>query len=37
MRALRLDLLRKLEEVNRRINEILPQVEQLAREEEKKA
>ena len=37
LESLRLDLLRKLEEVNRRINEILPQVEQLAREEEKKA
>ncbi|BEP16706.1 prefoldin subunit alpha [Pyrofollis japonicus] len=33
---LRLDLLRKLEEINRRINEILPQVEQLARQEQSK-
>ncbi len=32
---LRLDLLRKLEEVNRKINEILPQVEALARQEQK--
>lgn len=32
LEGLRLDLLRKLEEVNRRINEILPQVEKLARE-----
>ncbi len=28
----RLDLLRKLEEINRRINEIIPQVEKLSRE-----
>ena len=33
LEKLRLDLLRKLEEVNRRINEILPEVEKLAREE----
>jgi prefoldin alpha subunit len=33
LESLRLDLLRKLEEVNRKINEILPQVEQLARQE----
>ncbi len=32
---LRLDLLRKLEEINRKINEILPQVEALAKREEK--
>jgi len=32
LESLRLDLLRKLEEVNRRINEILPQVEALAKE-----
>lgn len=32
LEGLRLDLLRKLEEVNRRINEILPQVEALAKE-----
>ncbi len=32
---LRLDLLRKLEEINRKINEILPQVEALARQEQK--
>ncbi len=31
LEGLRLDLLRKLEEVNRRINEILPQVEELAK------
>ncbi len=29
---LRLDLLKKLEEINRRINEILPQVEKLSKE-----
>ncbi len=32
---LRLDLLRKLEEINRKINEILPQVEALAKQEGK--
>ncbi|NPA05294.1 MAG: prefoldin subunit alpha [Crenarchaeota archaeon] len=32
LERIRLDLLRKLEEVNRRINEILPKVEELARE-----
>ncbi len=31
LERVRLDLLRKLEEVNRRINEILPKVEELAR------
>ena len=31
LERIRLDLLRKLEEVNRRINEILPKVEELAR------
>jgi len=35
LEGLRLDLLRKLEEVNRRINEILPQVEELAKAEGK--
>ncbi len=35
LEGLRLDLLRKLEEINRKINEILPQVEELAREETK--
>ncbi len=35
LESLRLDLLRKLEEINRKINEILPQVEELAREETK--
>ena len=34
LEQLRLDLLRKLEEVNRKINEILPEVERLAREEQ---
>ncbi len=32
LEKVRLDLLRKLEEVNRRINEILPKVEQLAKQ-----
>ena len=32
LERIRLDLLRKLEEVNRRINEILPKVEELARQ-----
>ncbi len=32
LEKLRLDLLRKLEEINRRINEILPQVEKLSKE-----
>jgi prefoldin alpha subunit len=36
LEELRLDLLRKLEEVNRKINEILPQVEELARQEQQK-
>ncbi len=36
LEELRLDLLKKLEEVNRRINEILPQVEELAKSEEGK-
>ncbi len=36
LESLRLDLLRKLEEINRKINEILPQVEELAKQEEKK-
>ncbi len=31
---IRLDLLRKLEEINRKINEILPQVEKLSRKAE---
>ncbi len=33
LEKVRLDLLRKLEEINRRINEIVPKVEQLARQE----
>ncbi len=37
LEGLRLDLLRKLEEINRKINEILPQVEELAKQEEKKS
>ena len=32
LEGLRLDLLKKLEEINRRINEILPQVEKLSKE-----
>ncbi len=32
LESVRLDLLKKLEEINRRINEILPQVEKLSRE-----
>ncbi len=34
LEQLRLDLLKKLEEINRRINEILPQVEELAKQEQ---